>query len=133
MKISIPVSFGEVLDKITILEIKEEHFTYHNRDQQKLSYVQDELNALEAALDQASIQVFTSDVQLLYIQLDRINRLLWKVEDKLREMETASDFGTEFVEAARSVYKLNDDRAIIKAEINKQLGSAIVEVKSYVS
>lgn len=126
MILSIPVSVGEVLDKLSILEIKEEHIT----DEAKLEHIREEAAAIESVLE--PFRVFdTVGVQELYAGLDSINRQLWEVEDELREMEQRQDFGQPFIDTARSVYKLNDERARFKHEINVLLGSEIVEVKSY--
>lgn len=126
MILSIPVSAGEALDKLSILEIKEEHIT----NEAKLELIREETAAIESVLE--PFRVFdTVGIQELYVGLDSINRRLWAVEDELREMEQRQQFGQPFIDAARSVYQLNDERARFKREINALLGSTIVEVKSY--
>jgi len=121
-----PISIGEALDKLTILEIKEENID----DPTKLHAIRYETAQLENAI--RHLDVFaTVGVQDLYAALDAINRELWDVEDTLRILEAKEDFGTEFIELARSVYRLNDNRAGIKREINILTGSDVVEVKSY--
>lgn len=123
--IKVPVSFGEVLDKITILEIKSERIA----DQGKVKNVRLELDELsatwnEAVQDQAAI----ADLRK---QLKAVNEELWEIEDDIRDQEAAQDFGPRFIELARAVYVTNDKRAAIKKEVNLALGSRFVEEKSY--
>jgi hypothetical protein len=123
--ITVPVSFGEVLDKITILEIKSERIS----DAAKLVNVRRELDALnstwtEAVPDQARIAE-------LRRQLKAVNESLWVIEDDIRDCEKAQDFGPTFIELARAVYVTNDRRAALKKDINLALGSRFVEEKSY--
>ncbi|MFO8142892.1 MAG: DUF6165 family protein [Marinobacter sp.] len=123
--IKVPVSFGEVLDKITILEIKSERIA----DPEKVKNVRLELDELsatwnEAVQDQAAI----ADLRK---QLKAVNEELWEIEDDIRDQETAQDFGPKFIELARAVYVTNDKRAAIKKEVNLALGSRFVEEKSY--
>ncbi|BES69895.1 DUF6165 family protein [Marinobacter nanhaiticus D15-8W] len=123
--IKVPVSFGEVLDKITILEIKSERI----KDEEKVRNVRLELDELsetwnEAVQDQAVI----ADLRK---QLKSVNEQLWVIEDDIRDQEAAQDFGPRFIELARAVYVTNDKRAAIKKEINLALGSRFVEEKSY--
>ena len=123
--ITVPVSFGEVLDKITILEIKSERID----DDAKLENVRRELEALtstwqEAVPDESAI----ADQRR---QLKNVNEALWKIEDDIRDLERARDFGEQFIELARAVYFTNDKRAALKKEINLALGSRYVEEKSY--
>lgn len=123
--IKVPVSFGEVLDKITILEIKSERIA----DPEKVKNVRLELDELsstwnEAVQDQAAI----ADLRK---QLKAVNEELWVIEDDIRDQEAAQDFGARFVELARAVYVTNDKRAAIKKEVNMALGSRFVEEKSY--
>jgi hypothetical protein len=118
--IEVPVSVGEVLDKISILEIKSERIT----DPAKLANVLRELDHLTLAA-----QGYRAPE--LEVELKHINQRLWGVEDELRLMEKHQDFGPEFVKLARSVYVLNDQRATIKRRINLAVGSELVEEKSY--
>lgn len=123
--IKVPVSFGEVLDKITILEIKSERIA----DPEKVKNVRLELDELsatwnEAVQDQAAI----ADLRE---QLKSVNEALWEIEDDIRDQEAAQDFGPRFIELARAVYVTNDKRAAIKKEVNLALGSRFVEEKSY--
>jgi hypothetical protein len=123
--IKVPVSFGEVLDKITILEIKSERI----EDAAKVKNVRLELDELsrtwsEAVPDESAI----SDLRW---RLKAVNEKLWEIEDDIREQEAARDFGPRFIELARAVYVTNDRRASIKKHINLALGSRFVEEKSY--
>ena len=123
--IQTPVSYGELIDKITILEIKSRRIT----DEAKLANVRNELDLLNAtwANDTAS-QTDISDERR---RLLAVNELLWDIEDKIRLKERAQAFDAEFIELARSVYFRNDERAAFKREINLKLGSQLVEEKSY--
>lgn len=121
-----PVSVGEVLDKISILQIKAERIS----DESKLRNIENELRALHAVVT-ASVQVDDA-VESLLIDLKAINTAIWDVEDDLRAMESRGEFGATFVEAARSVYKNNDKRSALKREINHLTGSKLVEEKSYI-
>ncbi|MFO7530466.1 MAG: DUF6165 family protein [Marinobacter sp.] len=123
--IKVPVSFGEVLDKITILEIKSERI----KDEAKLKNVRLELDELtetwnEAVQDQSAIEDLRK-------QLKAVNEELWVIEDDIRDQEAAQDFGPRFIELARAVYVTNDKRAAIKKDVNLALGSRFVEEKSY--
>lgn len=118
MKITIPVSVGELIDKITILQIKS-MFT-------DSEYVIKELNELN--LIYSTITQYIADHMN---ELREVNQKLWKVEDKLRKLEKEQKFDFEFIELARSVYKLNDKRARIKWEINQITNSTYQEVKIY--
>ena len=123
--ITIEVAPGELIDKITILEIKSEHIT----DQGKLENIRVELQTLEASRDAA---IEPSDrIGELTARLKAVNERLWDVEDAMRECGRRGDFGPRFVEAARAEYTLNDERAAIKRSINELLGSRIMEEKSY--
>jgi hypothetical protein len=117
----IEVSIGEVVDKWTILSIKALNIT----DKDKLVNVFKERNYLNDAVHPEILHDPLTD------RLLEVNQSLWKVEDLLRDFERASSFGEEFVDLARSVYKLNDKRAHIKKEINIKYGSDFVEEKSY--
>ncbi len=123
--IKIPVSPGELLDKITILEIKAERI----QDKQKLKNVATELELLRQVWKR---NISESDaIQSFKRQLRDSNRCLWEIEDKIRIKESCKNFDAEFVELARSVYLQNDKRATIKRKINEQLGAAIMEEKYY--
>lgn len=123
--IQVPVSPGEVLDKITILEIKSERMT----DPEKLANVRTELALLQETWKQfvAEDPVITD----LHNQLKLINETLWEIEDDIRDKERAREFDQVFIDLARSVYVTNDQRANAKKELNVYLGSEIVEEKSY--
>jgi hypothetical protein len=124
-QISVPLSYGELIDKITILEIKAERI----RDAAKLANVRVELDLLNAtwSADPAA----RSDIARERAALRRVNEALWDIEDRIRLKEKAQAFDAEFVELARSVYIRNDERAEIKRAINARLGSTLVEEKSY--
>jgi hypothetical protein len=123
--IQTPVSYGELIDKITILEIKSRRIT----DDAKLANVRNELDMLNAtwANDAAS----QTDIADERERLHAVNELLWDIEDAIRMKEKAQAFDQEFIELARAVYFHNDDRAAFKREINLKLGSELVEEKSY--
>jgi hypothetical protein len=121
----VPVSFGEVLDKITILEIKAERIA----DPEKVKNVRLELDELSANWNQV-VQDQTA-ISNLRSQLKAVNEELWVIEDDIRDQEAAQDFGQTFIELARAVYVTNDKRAAIKKEVNLALGSRFVEEKSY--
>jgi len=122
---TVPVSFGEVLDKITILEIKSERIA----DPEKVKNVRLELDELSANWNQV-VQDQTA-ISNLRSQLKAVNEELWVIEDDIRDQEAAQDFGQTFIELARAVYVTNDKRAAIKKEVNLALGSRFVEEKSY--
>ena len=124
-EISVPVSFGELLDKITILEIKSERIA----DAAKLVNIRRELDALNRTWSMHPAAAV--DITALRAALKAVNERLWVIEDDIRLQEKAQDFGAEFVRLARSVYFENDERARIKRDINIELGSAYVEEKSY--
>lgn len=124
-EILIPVSFGELLDKISILQIKSERIT----DAAKLANVRRELSALEQTWMAHPAAV--KDVARLRAELKAVNERLWVIEDDIRRKEKAQAFDEEFIALARSVYFENDTRARIKKDINLALGSAYVEEKSY--
>ncbi|ADE38976.1 DUF6165 family protein [Candidatus Puniceispirillum marinum] len=119
------MSVGEVLDKITILEIKLENIN----DTAKLANVETELSHLRPLV---SDEMFLTDHMVdLIDQLKSINKALWDIEDDIRIQEYKGDFGSRFIELARAVYVTNDERAHIKKQINLATGSVIVEEKSY--
>lgn len=120
----IPVSIGELVDKITILEIKEARLDGENR-----AHARRELELLRAELAAAG----AAPEPGLLDDLRRVNLALWQIEDDIREHERRQDFGAGFIALARSVYRSNDRRAALKARINGLCGSEIVEVKSYSS
>jgi hypothetical protein len=124
-EILVPVSFGELLDKIAILQIKSERMS----DPAKLVNVRNELNALEKTWSEhpASQQ----DISALRADLKAVNERLWVIEDDIRLKEKAQAFDDGFIQLARSVYFQNDIRARVKKDINLALGSAYVEEKSY--
>jgi hypothetical protein len=119
------ISVGELIDKITILEIKKEKIT----DSEKLKDVTKELLSLNNTFEQ-SIPDF-SKIKLLIEKLKTVNLQLWDIENGKRLAEKNNDFGEKFIELARNVYKINDERSRIKLEINNILGSNIKEAKSH--
>lgn len=123
----VPVSFGELVDKITILEIKAQTFRGA-----ALEHVTHELNLLRAIhqTHQAVSDEVSSD-NALWERLRRVNRSLWQVEDALRDCEAKREFGRRFIALARSVYLMNDRRAALKRQLTLNDGSGIVEEKSY--
>ena len=127
MQLQVPVSVGEVLDKITILQIKLVHIS----DAAKRVNIQNELDAL---LPLVAGDAFTTDqMQGLMVELKSVNEALWDIEDDIRGKEAAKNFDAEFIRLARAVYVTNDKRAEIKKQINLATGSALVEEKSYES
>lgn len=120
----VPVSWGELLDKISILEIKRARI----RDAGARANVERELRLLREIAGAVSAE---PEVVRLTARLKEVNEALWEIEDAIREREAAKDFGTEFVRLARSVYKRNDERAALKRALNRLLGSELVEEKSY--
>ncbi|UYB51383.1 DUF6165 family protein [Xanthomonas sp. AM6] len=120
-----PVSFGELLDKIAILQIKSERI----EDAAKLANVRTELSALEKIW--MAHPAAGGDIARLRADLKAVNERLWVIEDEIRVKEKAQAFDEEFIKLARSVYYENDERARIKKEINLALGSSYVEEKSY--
>jgi len=123
--ISTPVSYGELIDKITILEIKSARI----RDVAKLANVRTELDLLNATW--ASHPASQADISVERAQLLAVNQALWDIEDDIRMKEKAKAFDAQFIELARSVYFRNDERAAVKRAINEKLGSTLVEEKSY--
>jgi hypothetical protein len=126
-KILVEVSVGELLDKISILEIKKEKI----KDSEKLNFINDEYSILKEQLDKN----VTSDDKLsnFYESLKKINAKLWVIEDDKRLCEKNSDFTENFIKLSRDVHFLNDDRAKLKLEINNHTGSKIKEIKEYTS
>jgi hypothetical protein len=125
VNISVDISPGELIDKITILEIKLERI----EDEAKLANVKIEYDTLTKARDDA----ITPSVELSEISanLKKVNEALWEIEDDIRDCERAKDFGDIFVKLARAVYVTNDKRMEVKRQINEFLGSRLVEEKSY--
>jgi hypothetical protein len=118
----VPVSWGELIDKITILEIKAERLT----DPAALANVRRELAALAPHAPAADARL-----PALRAALSEVNAALWDIEDRIREKEAVADFGADFVELARAVYRQNDRRAALKRQISLALGSDLIEEKSY--
>jgi len=123
--VRIDVAPGELLDKITILEIKAENIA----DRDKLANVRHELDTLTTA--RASSLPDSRALDRLTADLKAVNARLWAIEDAIRACERADDFGPAFIQLARDVYRTNDRRAAIKRQVNDLLGAAIVEEKSY--
>jgi hypothetical protein len=125
MPLAIPVSWGELLDKISILEIKAQHLT----DAGKLANVQRELAVLCDVRDREVTP--SEELTALTIELRAVNQKIWDLEDDVRDCERKKAFGDEFVQLARQVYHTNDRRAAVKRQINDMLKSDLVEEKSY--
>ena len=126
-KIIVEVSIGELLDKVSILEIKQEKI----KDTEKLKFINNEHSILKNQLEKN----VKSDDKLndLYQSLKEINSKLWIIEDNKRQCEKEKDFGEKFIKLSRDVHFFNDDRAKIKLEINNYTGSVIKEIKEYTS
>jgi hypothetical protein len=126
-KILVEVSVGELLDKISILEIKQDKI----KDHEKLKFINDEHSILKSQLKQ---NVKTDEkLEKLFQSLKEINSKLWVIEDDKRLCEKEKDFGEMFIKLSRDVHFLNDDRAKIKLEMNNHTGSKIKEIKEYTS
>ena len=125
MILSIPVSVGEIMDKITILEIKSERIAAA----EKVANVITELDTLRPLVTHDVLN--TPTIKALVAELKDINEALWDIEDDIREKEYAQDFGDAFIVLARAVYVTNDKRAEVKKQINLATGSTLVEEKSY--
>ena len=124
-EIKVPISPGELVDKITILEIKSARMT----DAAKVANVRTELTLLQ---DTWKASAYAShDISKQWAALRAINEKLWDIEDDIRDMERSRTFDKEFIQLARAVYVTNDERAAVKRDINTRLGSKIVEEKSY--
>ena len=121
----IPISLGELLDRITILQIKLEHLT----SKDALKNVEREFKQLQLIFIQSCPE--TIEVKLLEVELKKINQQLWDIEDKIRDKERAKSFDDEFIQLTRNVYITNDKRSRIKRKINDIFGSELVEEKSY--
>lgn len=133
MHIETEISIGELIDKLTILEIKSERIS----DIEKLKNINREKLILSACLSNVNISLeanrnkHTKELQELYQQLKKINEIIWDIEDQIRDCERRKDFGKEFIQLARGVYLNNDERAAIKRKINQLLNSEVIEEKSY--
>ena len=124
-KILVEVSVGELLDKISILEIKKKKI----KDLEKLKFINDEYNILK---DQLNKNVKSNEkLEKLFQSLKEINAKLWVIEDDKRLCEKNSDFGDKFIKLSREIHFLNDDRSKVKLEINNHTGSKIKEIKEY--
>ena len=121
----IPISWGELFDKITILQIKLENITSKNA----LENVEQELKKLQSILTQYCLK--TMETTQLEGELRQINQQLWDIEDQIRDKERNNSFDDEFIQLARSVYITNDERSRIKRKINDMFGSELIEEKSY--
>ncbi len=127
MDTSIPVSFGELVDKLTILEIKKSKIKNHdklNKIETELILLKEKASLLERENKKNYIKLFN--------ELTEVNTKLWDIEDNIRKFESKKEFNDEFIELARSVYFLNDERFRVKSEINKLFNSKIQEVKEYI-
>ena len=125
MKISVPISVGELFDKISILEIK----TKKIKDKINLNVIKFELSELKKIIKNKKLNKAYNKIQ--YQKLLKINKRLWSIEDNKRKYEVTKNFDKKFIELARKVYLLNDKRAEIKNNININSGSKIKEIKSY--
>jgi hypothetical protein len=126
-RIEVPISVGELVDKLTILSIKSEKIS----DTSKLANIRREFDALDSVLK--PLLTATPALASLQAELRTINEALWRIEDDIRDCERNRDFGPSFIELARSVYQTNDRRAATKRKIDELMGSDIVEEKSYAS
>ena len=129
MQIDVPISLGELLDKISILMIKEEKI----KEQSKLNLVKVELDLLRKNLSMI-IETYSDNKDKIFSHIENlkeVNSKLWNIEDQIRDCERKNIFDKKFIELARSVYFSNDKRSEIKKQINLEFGSKIVEVKSY--
>ncbi len=127
MLIQAPISLGELIDKITILEIK----AVHIGDEAKLKNVTHELNVLNNKIDELLDAAGKTKLEPLKKSLKDINQELWIIEDDIRDCERDKDFSDKFIQLARAVYFTNDKRAAVKKDINLAFGSELIEEKSY--
>ena len=125
MKVNIPISIGDLFDKITILEIKQKKI----KDKKKKIQINNELNLLKKIVRSKRLRVRSISLQIKKLKM--INIRLWNVEDKLRKFESNNSFNKDFIKNARKVYFMNDKRAELKNQINQITHSKIIEVKSY--
>ena len=126
-KILVEVSVGELLDKISILEIKQDKI----KNKERLKFIKEEYNILKAELDKNIKN--DENLKNLFMSLKEINSKLWVIEDDKRMCEKNKDFGENFIKLSRDIHFLNDNRAKIKLEINNYTGSKIKEIKEYTS
>ena len=126
-KILVEVSVGELMDKISILEIKKDRI----KDSDKLKFINDEYEVLKSELDK-NIKI-DEKLAKFFVALKNINSKLWIIEDEKRKCENDSNFGEDFIRLSRDVHFLNDTRAKIKLDINNHTGSKIKEIKEYTS
>ena len=126
-KILVEVSVGELLDKISILEIKKDRI----KDSDKLKFINDEYEVLKSELEK-NIKI-DEELAKFFVALKNINSKLWIIEDDKRKCENDSNFGEDFIRLSRDVHFLNDTRAKIKLDINNHTGSKIKEIKEYTS
>jgi phenylalanyl-tRNA synthetase alpha subunit len=124
-QISVPISIGELIDKLTILEIKSERIA----DEQKLINIRKELSLLKEIWN--SLAQASKPITELRARLKSVNEILWDIEDQIRVKEARQEFDEKFIELARAVYIHNDHRAALKRRINLALGSEVIEEKSY--
>jgi hypothetical protein len=127
LAVMIPVSAGELIDKIAILSLK----TQRVRNAQKRLMAAQELALLQQAAGPMRAADATGEIAALALSLGQVNGALWDVEDNLRAMERARDFGADFIEAARKVYRLNDERARLKNAVSAAAGCFLMEVKEH--
>ena len=130
--ILVEISYGELLDKISILEIKKERIN----DPEKLKFINDDLNLLKIQMHKVTKSKNFKNrdkIHKLYLSLKEINAKLWVVEDDKRICEKNSDFGEKFIKLSRNVHFFNDERSKVKLEINNLTGSKIKEIKQYTS
>lgn len=126
----IEVSNGEILDKYTILEIKMKNL--HGVDDVKATNVRKEYETLTPNVDKIFVNCKDKEaLEKLYTDLHNINQTLWNIEDQIRDCERDENFGADFIELARSVYFTNDERSVVKKEMNLITGSELVEEKAY--
>ena len=125
--VNVPVSWGELIDKLTILAIKNERIT----DPAKLHNIRTEMDALRTIVTANVAADKANGLNALESKLKAVNEELWQIEDDIRVCERQQDFGAEFIRLARAVYVTNDQRFLVKREINDFLGSALKEEKSY--
>ena len=124
MIINVPISLGELLDKVSILLIKEKKIN----DKKKLELIRNELSFLKKTLEKYAND---NEIDNYLVKLLEINTKMWNIEDSIRDCERKKMFNQDFIDLARSVYITNDKRSEIKNEINKKFGSKIIEIKSY--
>ena len=127
MNINIPISAGELLDKLSILEIKQEKIN-DTKKLKNINFEYDTLKDLSTAIKSKDVETFES----LYTQLLGVNNKLWEIEDSIRVLEVEKRFDEDFISLARSVYFTNDDRFDLKKKINEHFGSEVAEEKQYI-